>query len=34
VLVAQGDAFNRGAISTVVCVPRTSNVKRAGAGRG
>lgn len=31
VLVVQGDAFNRSAISTVVCVPLTSNVKWAGA---
>ncbi|MFZ5475407.1 MAG: type II toxin-antitoxin system PemK/MazF family toxin [Myxococcota bacterium] len=30
-LVVQGDAFNRSAISTVVCVPLTSNVKWAGA---
>lgn len=31
VLVVQGDAFNRSAIATVVCVPLTSNVKWAGA---
>jgi mRNA interferase MazF len=31
VLVVQGDPFNRSAISTVVCVPLTSNVKWAGA---
>jgi mRNA interferase MazF len=29
--VVQGDAFNRSAISTVICVPLTSNVKWAGA---
>ena len=31
VLVVQGDAFNRSAIATVVCVPLTRNVKWAGA---
>ena len=31
VLIVQGDAFNRSAISTVVCVPLTSNVKWADA---
>ena len=31
VLVVQGDAFNRSAIGTVVCVPLTSNLKWAGA---
>lgn len=31
VLVVQGDGYNRSAISTVVCVPLTSNVKWAGA---
>ncbi len=31
VLVVQGDAFNRSAIATVVCVPMTSNLKWAGA---
>ena len=31
VLVVQGDAFNRSAIATVVCVPLTSNVKWASA---
>jgi mRNA interferase MazF len=31
VLVVQGDAFNRSAISTVVCVPLTSNARWAGA---
>ena len=31
VLVVQGDAFNRSAIATVVCVPVTSNVKWAAA---
>ena len=31
VLVVQGEAFNRSAISTVVCVPLTSNVTWAGA---
>ena len=31
VLVVQGDAFNRSAIATVVCVPLTSNLKWAGA---
>lgn len=31
VLVVQGDAFNRSAISAVVCVPLTSNLKWAGA---
>ena len=31
VLVVQGDAFNRSAIATVVCVPLTSNVTWAGA---
>ena len=31
VLVVQGEAFNRSAISTVVCVPLTKNVKWAGA---
>ena len=30
VLVVQGDAFNRSAIATVVCVPLTSNLKWAG----
>jgi mRNA interferase MazF len=29
VVVVQGDAFNRSRISTVVCVPLTSNVKWA-----
>jgi mRNA interferase MazF len=31
VLVVQGDAFNRSRISTVVCVPLTSNLKWAEA---
>lgn len=31
VLVVQGEAFNRSAIATVVCVPMTSNLKWAGA---
>ena len=31
VLVVQGDAFNRSAIATVVCVPITSNLKWAAA---
>ena len=31
VVVVQGDAFNRSAIATVVCVPLTTNVKWAGA---
>ena len=31
VLVVQGEAFNRSAIATVVCVPLTSNTKWAGA---
>lgn len=31
VLVVQGDAFNRSRISTVVCVPLTSNIKWADA---
>ncbi len=31
VLVVQGDAFNRSAIGTVVCVPLTSNLTWAGA---
>lgn len=31
VLVVQGDSFNRSRISTVVCVPLTSNLKWAGA---
>jgi mRNA interferase MazF len=31
VVVVQGDAFNRSRISTVVCVPLTSNLKWAGA---
>jgi mRNA interferase MazF len=29
VLVVQSDAFNRGNIATVVCIPLTSNVKWA-----
>jgi mRNA interferase MazF len=31
VVVVQGDAFNRSRISTVVCVPLTSNLNRADA---
>jgi len=31
VVVVQGDAFNRSHISTVVCVPLTSNLRWAGA---
>lgn len=31
VLIVQGDAFNRSAIATVVCVPLSSNLKWAGA---
>ena len=31
VVVAQGDAFNRSAITTVVCVPLTSNLHWAEA---
>jgi mRNA interferase MazF len=31
VLVVQGDPFNRSRIATVVCVPLTSNLKRAEA---
>lgn len=31
VVVVQGDSFNRSRISTVVCVPLTSNMKWAGA---
>ncbi len=31
VVVVQGDAFNRSAIRTVVCVPLTSNLRWAGA---
>jgi mRNA interferase MazF len=31
VIVIQGDALNRSAITTVVCVPLTSNLKWAGA---
>lgn len=31
VIVVQGDAFNRSAIATVVCVPLTSNQKWANA---
>lgn len=31
VVVVQGDAFNRSRISTVVCVPLTSNVRLADA---
>jgi len=31
VVVVQGDAFNRSHISTVVCVPLTSNMRWAGA---
>jgi len=31
VLVVQGDALNRSALATVVCVPLTSQVKWAGA---
>ena len=31
VVVVQGDAFNRSAIATVVCVPITSNLKWSGA---
>ncbi len=31
VVIIQGDALNRSRISTVVCVPLTSNVKWAGA---
>ena len=31
VVVVQGDALNRSRISTVVCVPLTSNLKWAGA---
>jgi len=31
VIVVQGDSFNRSRISTVVCVPLTSNLRWAGA---
>jgi mRNA interferase MazF len=31
VMVVQGDPFNRSKIATVVCVPLTSNLRRAGA---
>ena len=31
VVVVQGDAFNRSAIGTVVCVPVTSNLEWSGA---
>jgi len=31
VVVVQGDAFNRSAIGTVVCVPLTSNLRWSGA---
>lgn len=31
VIVVQGDSFNRSRISTVVCVPLTSNMRWAGA---
>jgi mRNA interferase MazF len=31
VLIVQGDALNRSALATVVCVPLTSNVKWADA---
>jgi mRNA interferase MazF len=31
VLVVQGDAFNRSRIATIVCVPLTSNLRRAQA---
>ena len=31
VLVVQGDALNRSALATIVCVPLTSQVKWAGA---
>jgi mRNA interferase MazF len=31
VLIVQGDAFNRSAIATVVCVPMTSNLHWAQA---
>ena len=31
VLIIQGDAFNRSALATVVCVPMTSNVRWADA---
>jgi mRNA interferase MazF len=31
VVVVQGDAFNRSAISTVVCAPLTSNLKWGSA---
>lgn len=31
VLIAQGDAFNRSKIATVLCVPLTSNMKWADA---
>jgi mRNA interferase MazF len=31
VVVVQGDAFNRSRIATVVCVPLTSNLRRADA---
>jgi mRNA interferase MazF len=31
VAVVQGDAFNRSAIRTVVCVPITSNLRWAGS---
>jgi len=30
-LVVQGDAFNRSRIATIVCVPLTSNLRRAEA---
>ncbi len=31
VLIVQGDAFNRSALATVVCVPMTSNLRWADA---
>lgn len=31
IVVIQGDAFNRSALNTVICVPLTSNVRWAGA---
>lgn len=31
VVVVQGDSFNRSRISTIVCVPLTSNLRWAGA---
>ena len=31
ILVVQGDAFNRSALATVVCVPMTSNLRWADA---